>query len=228
MTRTRVIIILIATVVIVGGGLAAFTVLRRSSQTFGTSDSSRLSPTEVAQEMEPFQEEGFVTLEEEYAEYDPDERIYIGEGDGEDPDEGWITVAEYLAKKKEPYPGYNASRAEAAGMSSEEEGSSSVETSPADEVDDADGDGLTTDQELNAGTDSNNADTDGDGLLDGEELSRHRTDPKNFDTDGDGLTDGEEVNQWKTSPLVQDSDGDGYPDGTEVQGGYNPLGAGRL
>ena len=35
-------------------------------------------------------------------------------------------------------------------------------------------------------------DTDGDGLLDTEELELG-TDPTNPDTDGDGLTDGEEV-----------------------------------
>lgn len=93
---------------------------------------------------------------------------------------------------------------------------------------DPDGDGLTNDQELNAGTDPNNADTDGDGLNDGEELTKYRTDPKNFDTDKDDLMDGEEVNKWKTNPLVPDSDGDGYSDGEEVQGGYNPLGPGRL
>lgn len=99
---------------------------------------------------------------------------------------------------------------------------------PTSGVNDPDGDGLTNDQELNAGTDPNNADTDGDGLMDGEELTKYRTDPKNFDTDKDDLMDGEEVNKWKTNPLVPDTDGDGYSDGIEVQGGYNPLGPGRL
>ncbi len=98
---------------------------------------------------------------------------------------------------------------------------------PAGNADD-DADGLTSDQELQAGTDPNNPDTDGDGLSDADELRTYRTDPKRFDTDGDGLTDGEEVLQYRTNPLQGDTDGDGYSDGTEVQGGYNPLGAGKL
>src|SRR5690606_19172601 len=36
-------------------------------------------------------------------------------------------------------------------------------------------------------------DTDGDGLLDDDELQVHGTDPNDPDTDGDGLTDGTEV-----------------------------------
>lgn len=93
---------------------------------------------------------------------------------------------------------------------------------------DMDKDGLTYDQELTLGTDPNNADTDGDGLTDGEEVNTHKTSPKNFDTDGDGLTDGEEVKTYKTNPLKKDTDGDTYSDGVEVKGGYNPLGSGKL
>jgi hypothetical protein len=97
-----------------------------------------------------------------------------------------------------------------------------------DLTDDPDEDGLTNDQELQAGTDQNNPDTDGDGLNDGDELRIYRTDPKKFDTDGDGLFDNDEIQTWKTNPNNADSDGDGYQDGAEVQGGYNPLGPGRL
>lgn len=93
---------------------------------------------------------------------------------------------------------------------------------------DTDGDGLTNDQELQAGTDVKNPDTDGDGLSDFDELKQHRTDPKRFDTDGDGLTDGEEVSKYRTDPLRKDTDGDGYSDGVEVQGGYNPSGSGKM
>lgn len=93
---------------------------------------------------------------------------------------------------------------------------------------DADGDGLTNDQELQLGTDPNNPDTDGDGLTDGEEAAQYSTDPRKFDTDGDGLTDGEEIHQWKTNPLIADTDGDGFSDGEEVRNGYNPNGPGAL
>lgn len=92
---------------------------------------------------------------------------------------------------------------------------------------DPDGDLLTNDQELNAGTDPNNPDTDGDGLTDGEELRTHGTDPNDFDTDDDELTDGEEI-EMGTNPTIADTDGDGYADGVEVRAGYDPLGPGRL
>jgi len=39
-----------------------------------------------------------------------------------------------------------------------------------------------------------------------------KTDPLLDDTDGDGLLDGEEVTVWGSSPLVADTDGDSYPD----------------
>jgi hypothetical protein len=42
------------------------------------------------------------------------------------------------------------------------------------------------------------------------------------DTDGDGLLDGDEVARG-TNPLTADTDGDGYSDKTEVDGGTDPL-----
>jgi hypothetical protein len=51
------------------------------------------------------------------------------------------------------------------------------------------------------------------------------TDPLNADTDGDGLSDGDEVNVHGTDPLLKDTDGDGLPDGWEVDNGLNPLSA---
>lgn len=81
---------------------------------------------------------------------------------------------------------------------------------------DKDKDGLGKCDELKIGTDPNNPDTDGDGLLDGEEYLTYKTDPLNPDTDGDGLTDFEEVKSTGTNPLVADTDGDGLSDGDEV------------
>jgi hypothetical protein len=43
-----------------------------------------------------------------------------------------------------------------------------------------------------------------------------------LDTDGDGLLDGEEAH-YGTNPLLADSDGDGMPDGWEIAHGLNPL-----
>lgn len=70
-------------------------------------------------------------------------------------------------------------------------------------------------------------DSDKDGLDDVRE-KEIGTDPNKADTDGDGLIDGDEVIIWKTNPLKADTDGDGYPDGSEVRNGYNPLGPGKL
>lgn len=47
------------------------------------------------------------------------------------------------------------------------------------------------------------------------------------DSDNDGLTD-EEEEQYGTDPNNPDTDGDGFDDLTEIEGGYNPLGPGRL
>ena len=83
----------------------------------------------------------------------------------------------------------------------------------------------TTDIETDFIVDS--VDSDGDGLLDGAEVT-FKTDSFNPDTDADGLTDGDEVLIWKTNPLNPDTDGDSFKDGDEVRNGYNPLGPGKL
>ena len=44
------------------------------------------------------------------------------------------------------------------------------------------------------------ADTDEDGLNDGDEVNSHGTDPANPDPDGDGFTDAEETGRWDRSP----------------------------
>jgi len=93
---------------------------------------------------------------------------------------------------------------------------------------DTDFDGLTDSQERAIKTNPASADTDNDGLIDGDEVNKYHTDPLKVDTDGDGLTDGEEVLRWHTDPLKSDTDGDGYNDGQEVHNGYNPLGPGKL
>jgi Tol biopolymer transport system component len=87
---------------------------------------------------------------------------------------------------------------------------------------DTDGDGLTNQNEQGIGTDPNNADTDRDGLLDGQEVLTVGTNPLLPDSDGDGLTDGDEIKRG-TNPLNPDTDGDNLRDGDEVRIGTNPL-----
>ena len=71
-----------------------------------------------------------------------------------------------------------------------------------------------------------NSDSDKDGIMDGLEVF-YKTNPNVADTDFDGLSDGDEVNAGKTKPINPDTDGDGFRDGDEVKGGYNPLGSGK-
>lgn len=106
---------------------------------------------------------------------------------------------------------------------------------------DTDCDGLSDSAEYNVShTDPCNADSDGDGLLDGLETGSTSsvsatctftadaqpttvTDPKKADTDGDGVNDGQEdtnhngrVDVGEADPLRQDTDCDGYSDGAEL------------
>lgn len=60
--------------------------------------------------------------------------------------------------------------------------------------DDPDYDGLTTDEEIALGSNPLNADTDGDGLSDFDEVRTYFTDPILTDSDGDGMSDFREIN----------------------------------
>jgi gliding motility-associated-like protein len=114
---------------------------------------------------------------------------------------------------------------------------------PMNPVCDADGDGLTNTEEGTAGTNPMNPDTDGDGVLDGEEVNgtddpstpyvvTGTSDPLDAcdpistspvcDTDGDGLNNGDEATNG-TDPNNPDTDGDGFSDGSEVTNGTDPL-----
>lgn len=81
---------------------------------------------------------------------------------------------------------------------------------------DSDGDGLLDTRENELGTDPYDADTDDDGLSDGEEVNLYRTNPLVADTDMDALLDGAEVRTYKTDPLDRDTDDGGVADGHEV------------
>jgi hypothetical protein len=68
-------------------------------------------------------------------------------------------------------------------------------------------------------------DADQDGLLREQEVQLG-TNPADADSDDDGVRDGDEVRTYRTNPQNRDSDADGYPDGDEIKNGYNPLGPG--
>jgi len=101
----------------------------------------------------------------------------------------------------------------AGGLDPNDDGSTDPDNGPDG---DPDGDGLTNLQEYGYNTDPRNADTDGDGLDDGEEVDIYGTDPLNPDSDYDGLGDGAEVNTYGSDPLDTDTDDDSLTDGNEV------------
>jgi|GEM_PF-3597091 len=78
---------------------------------------------------------------------------------------------------------------------------------------DADGDGV---------VDNGKIDSDGDGITDEAEENIFQTDPNIADTDNDGLNDGDEVT-YGTDPNKADTDEDGIDDNTEITIGSDPL-----
>ncbi|MBI5192150.1 MAG: hypothetical protein HZA08_01770, partial [Nitrospirae bacterium] len=96
---------------------------------------------------------------------------------------------------------------------------------------DADNDGIPDDWELANGLNPNEhydalEDADHDGLTNKEEYD-NGTMLRSADSDGDGIKDGEEVKTgddgYITNPLLADSDGDGIRDGLEIQTGSDPT-----
>ena len=81
---------------------------------------------------------------------------------------------------------------------------------------DPDADGLDNQTEFSLGTNPNLADSDSDGLIDGDEVNTHSTDPLDADSDDDDLSDGDEINTYQSNPNDNDSDDDGLIDGEEV------------
>ena len=76
---------------------------------------------------------------------------------------------------------------------------------------DSDGDGLPDAYEITVGLDPHKADTDGNGIKDGDD-----------DLDGDGLSNRREM-LLGTDPRKVDTDGDGWSDEAEVAAGSDPL-----
>lgn len=87
---------------------------------------------------------------------------------------------------------------------------------------DPDNDGLSDSQEIVLGTSPTDADSDDDGLTDGDEALKYGCNPLKRDTDEDVLPDWDEVNRYQTNCNNRDSDGDGVADGTEVTNGTDP------
>jgi len=73
----------------------------------------------------------------------------------------------------------------------------------------------------------NNANVSTNGVFPGTNANQNANAAAALDSDKDGLTNKQEE-QYGTDLNKADTDGDGYTDGQEVQGGYNPLGPGKL
>jgi hypothetical protein len=92
---------------------------------------------------------------------------------------------------------------------------------------DTDSDGIDNCSEAALGTDALAADSDGDGITDGAEVTVYATDPRDYDSDDDGASDGAEVLEHATDPNEPDSDGDQLRDGFEIRYGFDPLAPGE-
>ena len=110
---------------------------------------------------------------------------------------------------------------------------------------DSDGDGVPDNVEVFLGFDPANEDTDGNGILDGDEDADGDGvpdwiefvldfDPLSSDTDGDGVPDAQEDSDGDgipdaeeialgLNPYAIDTDGDGFGDGEEIAAGSDPL-----
>jgi hypothetical protein len=89
-------------------------------------------------------------------------------------------------------------------------------------LEDPDQDGLRNIEELDAGTDPMDPDSDNDRLSDAQEAQRGDTDPWSKDTDKDGSSDYNEV-LIGSDPSHPDTDGDGWLDGAEIDALSDPL-----
>lgn len=74
-----------------------------------------------------------------------------------------------------------------------------------DAYEDYDDDGLVAIEEIEQQTNLFIADSDGDGLMDGEEVHKYYTNPNDKDTDKDGVNDGKEM-EIGTDPLVAENE----------------------
>jgi hypothetical protein len=83
---------------------------------------------------------------------------------------------------------------------------SAASVPPRSPAGDSDHDGLSDSFELQIGTDPHNADTDGDGLIDGVEVKGYGTDPLRRDSDGDGCDDGKEAASVNADRYVNSAD----------------------
>ncbi|MCE7736967.1 MAG: hypothetical protein GPJ54_18930 [Candidatus Heimdallarchaeota archaeon] len=102
---------------------------------------------------------------------------------------------------------------------------STVSTVATDPRGDDDEDGLANEIEFKLNSDAENADTDGDGITDGWELTHQlnfKIDDSKSDPDEDGLNNLEEF-EANTNPYSSDTDGDNIPDLYEVKNNLDPT-----
>jgi hypothetical protein len=108
-------------------------------------------------------------------------------------DDAYVVVDYHLKDGSSAIDAGTASGAPADDSDGESRPFNGVHDIGSDEFVDTDADGLSDYEEALLGTDSNDPDSDDDGLTDGEEVDTYSTDPNDADSDDDGFSDGEEI-----------------------------------
>lgn len=97
----------------------------------------------------------------------------------------------------------------------------SIGTNSSPIIADTDNDGLTDGDEIDVyNTKPYLSDTDNDGIDDYRELFVYTTNPRSRDSDNDGIHDNDELTRYGTDPLLTDTDNDGLSDGAELMPRY--------
>ncbi|MFC1691547.1 hypothetical protein ACFL0W_05195, partial [Nanoarchaeota archaeon] len=154
----------------------------------------------------------------------PDENLDEIPDGFEDPDNDGLTNQEECELGTDP----NVCDSDGDGIC--DGGEQNSDTDPTNESDtptDLDGDGMDDAWEdlyecVNSSIPDGHLDPDNDNLTNVQEYHQ-ATHPCIADTDGDGLLDGEEVYDYHTNPNKQDTDGDGFTDKEEIDAGTDPL-----
>ncbi len=129
----------------------------------------------------------------------------------------WRTFTNMLDGRHSGGAGMLGNRLHAASGNLSRGGSYETDLHESVDMSDSDGDGLLDTEEVNIhSTDPTKTDSDGDGISDWQEVNNSDAINSTLDSDGDGITDQQEILLYGTNPTLSDTDGDGLNDKSEL------------